>query len=146
MTIREMRNGALAGVAGGLVFGGLLAAMGMFPMIGKMVGSPTVAAGIAVHLVNSAVIGAGYAALFRRRATVGTATAYGAAWWVLGPLTLMPLFLGMGLGVNWTLAAAQKMLPSLMGHMIFGLVLGLAYGALSRREAALSPAHAVAAR
>jgi len=29
--------------------------------------------------------------------------------------------------VNWTIAAAQQMLPSLMGHMLFGLVLGTTY-------------------
>jgi len=39
----------------------------------------------------------------------------------------MPLFMGMGLGVNWNAAAATNMLPSLMGHAIFGLVLGLVY-------------------
>ena len=38
-------------------------------------------------------------------------------------LTLMPLFLGMGLGANWNLNAAQNMLPSLMGHVVFGLVI-----------------------
>ena len=48
-------------------------------------------------------------------------------WWVLGPLTLMPLMMGMGLGVNWNLGAAQAMLPSLMGHVIFGLLLGFVY-------------------
>jgi len=35
--------------------------------------------------------------------------------------------MGMGFGVNWNAAAAQNMLPSLMGHIIFGLVLGFAY-------------------
>ena len=50
---------------------------------------------------------------------------------MLGPLTLMPLMLGMGLGVNWNLAAATKFLPSLMGHMIFGAVLGASYARLA---------------
>ena len=53
--------------------------------------------------------------------------AYGSLWCVLGPLTMMPLMMGMGLGVNWNAAAASNMLPSLMGHMIFGLVMGFAY-------------------
>ena len=57
---------------------------------------------------------------------------YGGAWWILGPLTLMPLFLGMGLGVNWNLTAAVNMLPSMMGHLIYGAILGLSYAALTR--------------
>ena len=39
----------------------------------------------------------------------------------------MPLFMGMGLGVNWNAAAATNMLPSLMGHLVYGAVLGLTY-------------------
>jgi hypothetical protein len=45
----------------------------------------------------------------------------------------MPLFLGMGFGVNWNLSAAGTMLPSLMGHLIYGSILGLTYGALQGR-------------
>lgn len=39
----------------------------------------------------------------------------------------MPLFMGMGLGVNWTLGAATQMVPSLVGHLIFGAILGGTY-------------------
>ncbi len=35
--------------------------------------------------------------------------------------------MGMVLGANLNIAAAGKMLPSLMGHMIFGIVLGFVY-------------------
>ena len=38
----------------------------------------------------------------------------------------MPLFMGMGLGVN-NAATATNMLPSLMGHLVYGAVLGLTY-------------------
>ena len=82
--------------------------MGVLPMIGKMIGQPTVLAGWAVHLFISAAIGGsfglllgGYAHNLARSLKAGFA--YGALWWLLGPLTLMPLFLGMGLGVNWKL-------------------------------------------
>ena len=37
---------------------------------------------------------------------------------------LMPLFMGMGVGVNWNTAAAANMLPSLAGHLIFGAISG----------------------
>jgi hypothetical protein len=43
----------------------------------------------------------------------------------------MPLMLGMGLGVNWNLAAAVQFLPSLLGHLVFGAVLGTTYARLS---------------
>jgi len=132
MSIQKITSGAIAGLAGGLLFSGMMGMMGMLPMIGKMVGSPTVAAGLAVHLVNSAIIGAGFSVVLgrfvaNRAGGAGYGLAYGAAWWLLGPLTLMPLFMGMGLGANWNLDAAAKMLPSLAGHLMYGLVLGLSF-------------------
>lgn len=135
----HLRNGIAGGLAGGAIFGAMMGMMGMLPMIGGMVGVPSAAAGFAVHMMISAGIGAafGLAAGDRLRglgATAGAGAAYGTVWWLLGPLTLMPLFLGMGLGAAWSLDAAAQALPSLMGHLIFGAVLGLAYAALGRRE------------
>ena len=138
MSTRELKFGAYGGFAGGLVFGAMMGFMGMLPMIGSMVGQPTAAAGFAVHMVNSVIIGVGFAIVLGRfvsgtRAGVGLGLAYGGAWWILGPLTLMPLFMGMGLGVNWNAAAATAMLPSLVGHLMFGGVLGLVYTWLRQR-------------
>ena len=103
-----------------------------------MVGSPTALAGFLVHMVNSAIIGAGFAVVFGKFVNgVGsglyTGLLYGSAWWFLGPLTLMPLFMGMGLGVNWNAAAAVAMLPSLAGHMMYGTILGTVF-VLSRQR------------
>lgn len=59
---------------------------------------------------------------------------YGVIWWFLGPLTLMPLFLGMGLGTSWTAAALSAQIPSLIGHIIFGVLLGWVYAALKLKK------------
>ena len=45
MSTRESKWGAYGGVAGGLVFGGMMGMMGMLPMIGSMVGQPTAVVG-----------------------------------------------------------------------------------------------------
>jgi uncharacterized membrane protein YagU involved in acid resistance len=125
----------------------MMGMMGMLPMIGSMIGQPTAAVGFVVHMVNSVIIGAGFALVLGRfvsgtRSGVGVGLAYGGAWWILGPLTLMPLFMGMGLGVNWNAAAAAAMLPSLVGHLMFGGVLGLVYASLRHRN--VGPALATA--
>ncbi len=147
MSTRELKLGAYGGLAGGLLFGAMMGLMGMLPMIGSMVGQPTAGVGFALHMVNSVIIGAGFAIVLGRfvsgtRAGAGVGLAYGAAWWILGPLTLMPLFMGMGLGVNWNTAAAAAMLPSLVGHLMYGGVLGLVYTWL--RERGVGPAMATA--
>jgi hypothetical protein len=135
MTLGTVKHGVLGGLAGGLVFGVMMGIMGMLPMIGQMAGSPSVPAGFFIHMLISALIGASFAVLFSRKvadtfAALKAGVLYGAAWWVLGPLTLMPLMMGMG--VNWNAAAAVQMLPSLLGHVIYGAILGGTYGVLIR--------------
>ncbi len=137
MNAKQIIYGLFGGLAGGLVFGAMMGMMGMLPMVGKLVGQPSAGIGFIVHLVNSAIIGAGFAFVLGRLVTsIGSGLRYGllygGAWWLLGPLTLMPLFMGMGLGVNWNLTAAVNMLPSMMGHLIYGAILGLSYAVLNR--------------
>ncbi len=138
MNARNIKFGVYGGLAGGVVFGAMMGMMGMLPMIGKMVGHPSAVTGFLAHLVISALIGASFVVIFHgfiRGASggLGYGLVYGGAWWFLGPLTLMPLMMGMGLGVNWTAAAASQMLPSLVGHLIYGTILGLSYGWLGNR-------------
>ncbi len=138
MNTRNLKLGAYGGLTGGVVFGAMMAVTGMLPMIGKMVGHPSAVTGFLVHLVISALIGASFATIFDgfvhgKSSGLGYGLTYGAAWWFLGPLTLMPLMMGMGLGVNWNATAASQMLPSLFGHLVYGAVLGLTYTRLRGR-------------
>ncbi len=138
MSLKSIKYGIYSGLAGGLVFGGLMGMMGMLPMIGNMVGIPSATAGFFVHMVISAIIGAKFAVLLGwvasgGRGGLGPGLVYGLAWWMLGPLTLMPFFMGMGLGVNWNVAAMGQAMPSLMGHLIFGAILGVTYRWLHNR-------------
>ena len=130
MFAKRIKHGIVGGLVGGAVFGMMMAMMGMLPMIGKMVGMPNAIVGFLVHMVISASIGASFGVLAGpivtgRLSGLVSGAVYGMIWWVFGPLTMMPLMMGMG--VNWNLGAAQAMLPSLMGHVIFGLLLGLVY-------------------
>ncbi len=132
MISSRIKYGISGGIMGGLVFGMMMAKMGMLPMIGGMIGFPNAAAGFLMHMMISAGIGASFGLLLgpwlrSRGQSLLLGGLYGAFWWLLGPLTMMPLMMGMGLGANWNTAAASSMLPSLMGHLIFGLVMGFAY-------------------
>src|SRR5581483_3220318 len=51
--------------------------------------------------------------------------AYGIFWWFLGPLTLIPLV--MGQPVDWSLEAARGLHGAFVGHVWYGLVVGLVY-------------------
>jgi len=60
---------------------------------------------------------------------------YGLAWWILGGLVLMPLFLGMS---PFAPLMMEMMRPvafgSLAGHALYGSVLGISFLFLSRNK------------
>lgn len=133
----KVSSGAIGGVAGGVVFGMMMAVMGMMPMIAKLIGSESVAVGWLVHLVISAGTGAIFAVIFGTMVTsygsgLGYGALYGIIWWVLGALILMPVILGMG--VQFAHMFEKMPMSSLMGHLIWGLILGAVYVALAGKE------------
>jgi uncharacterized membrane protein YagU involved in acid resistance len=120
-------GGIVGGLAGGVVFGMLMGMMGMLPMVAMVVGSESALIGFVYHMFNSAVIGAGYGIVFGSQSHTYSQGAlwgflYGAIWWVLGPLLLMPLLMGMPLFM-----INQMTLMSLVGHLIYGLITGAVY-------------------
>ena len=127
--------GAIAGIGGGIVFGMMMAVMGMLPMVAMLVKSQSPVVGFIVHMVISAGIGGVYGlAASRLPKTIVTGIVAGAIngviWWVLGALILMPLMLGMG---EMVLKIGGDQWLSLMGHVIFGVVTGLLFIPLSKR-------------
>ena len=86
-------------------------------------------------MVLSAFIGAGYG-LIAWRFSGGWLTAvisglvYGAIWWVLGALTLMPLLLGM---TQMVFVIGQAQWMSLVGHLIYGVITALVFIPLRKR-------------
>ena len=137
VTVRtRLLAGALAGLVGGVLFGIMMGVMGMLPMVAMLVGSQDGTVGFIVHLVISAIIGVGFGLAFgERAATFGRGVVWGAVygfvWWILGPLLIMPILLGMGPQLGT--AFAPPTLMSLVGHLVYGLAAGLAYPFVARR-------------
>jgi uncharacterized membrane protein YagU involved in acid resistance len=123
-------SGAVAGVAGGLVFGASMAAFGTLATVASIVHTSSALVGFVVHMLFAVVIGAGFGVFVIRqrvrvRDTVFWGLIYGAFWWFLGPQTLLPLLRGRP--VSWNLPAAQALLPSLIGHLCYGLTVAVVF-------------------
>lgn len=131
----HLKSGIGAGLIAGIVFGSLLGMMGMLPMVAKLIGASSSFAGFILNLVFSAIIGLifgylfGHAAALKRTAAINLGLAYGFIWWILGPLLIMPIWLGMG--PQLTLEAASGAIGSLWGHLLFGFILGLVYSLMT---------------
>jgi uncharacterized membrane protein YagU involved in acid resistance len=128
-------KGILAGLAGGLIFGLMMAMMNMLPMVGMLVRQESAVVGFIVHMLISAFIGAVYGVVISRFPSNGTTAIAGGivngiVWWVLGALVMMPLLLGMS---NMVFVIGQMQWMSLLGHIIYGLVTAFVFMYLVNR-------------
>lgn len=121
----------LAGTAVMTMFMLLAPAMGMPPMnIGAMLGSVmggSVALGWAAHFMIGTILALAYALFFAARIPGPPAirgSVYSLLPWLMAQLVVMPM-IGMGLFSGSMLMAGG----SLVGHLAYGIVLGLTYGA-----------------
>ena len=85
---------------------------------------------LTIELVLATAIGAGFGILFRFEsrgyaALTSSGLLYGLLWWLLGPLTLVPLL--MGRVPLWSVTAARTAFPSLIGLLLYGVILGFSF-------------------
>lgn len=138
-TLQSLGWGAAASLAGGLLFSLVMLAVGSLPQVASLIGASSPLVGFVVHLVISALIGMSFGLLFQHEApNLGSGVAwgltYGLIWWFLGPLTLMPILLGQPF--VWTTDVAGALLPSLIGHLLYGAATAFVFMVLERRHTA----------
>jgi uncharacterized membrane protein YagU involved in acid resistance len=128
--------GAMAGLAGGVAALPLMIHSGIVAGAANGDMGATKVIGIFLHLFASTLIGATYGVLFRNDASNAV---FGSLWgllfglilWYAGPLTLVPLFRTGE--CDWRPEAAAALLPSLVGHLAYGLVTANVFLAFERR-------------
>jgi uncharacterized membrane protein YagU involved in acid resistance len=136
--LHSLGYGAVASLVGGLLFTLVLLAIGFLPKVANIFGGSSLALGFIVNMAISALIGMSYGLLFQYEAPdfgsgVAWGLVYGLIWWFLGPMTLMPILLGGTF--NWTTETASALLPSLIGHLIYGAATAITFLILERRHA-----------
>jgi len=134
----SLKWGAIASVAGGLLFSLVLLSAGYLSKLAMMAGGSSPTLGFAVNMMGSAGIGVTYGLLFQREAPNAASglcwgLLYGLIWWFAGPLTLLPLLLTGS--CDWRVEAASALLPSLIGHLLYGAVTASVFLLLERRHA-----------
>ena len=134
--LRILGRSVLAGLVGGLLFSLVIFQIGFLPSVASLVGATSAVAGFLVHLGIAVLVGTSYGVLFHRQSydigsALGWGLSYGFFWSILGPLTLMPIFLG---GTpQWNAAAVAATFPNLVGHLAYGAGLGVIFYLLEAR-------------
>ncbi|BCL83732.1 hypothetical protein ccbrp13_61970 [Ktedonobacteria bacterium brp13] len=128
--LRAVTVGGLAGLVGGWAFSYWFAQNNAFVLIAGIVNSDSSAVGMLLHYLIAGSIGASFGLLFQRDvrsagSSICWGLAYGLFWWFLGPLTLLPLLLHQP--IDWSYLHAGAFFGSLVGHAVYGILLGWIY-------------------
>jgi uncharacterized membrane protein YagU involved in acid resistance len=132
---RAILGGGLAGIFGGWAFGKWMAQVNFYPLVAGLVNSDSTMVGVTLHFIFAVIIGASFGVLFQRDvrgygSSMGWGAGYGLLWWFLGPLTILPIWQGNPL--DWSASRGSALFGSLVGHIVYGLIVGLIYGAADR--------------
>ncbi len=135
--LRAVGRGALAGSVGGLIFTAAMAQTGFIPVAAGLMGSRSVITGLLVQVSIAVAIGITYAFFFRRQSfdvasALGWGVSYGFFWWILGPLTLMPIL--QGTAPTWSVEEVSGAFASLIGLLSYGGGLGVVFHLLEARH------------
>ncbi|CEK10536.1 hypothetical protein [Legionella hackeliae] len=132
-------HGVIAGIIAGIVFAIFLFMGGMFETLGAMINMPTKLGGLVVHAGVSIIAGIAFAIILGWLIHSWTAAIiwgllFGFGMWLAGPMTLLPYFVAnTPLFSKWTLVDVKANIPPLVGHLIYGFVLGVVFYALKRK-------------
>ncbi|MEV6329358.1 hypothetical protein [Streptomyces sp. NPDC051909] len=129
--------GAAAGLVGGVGMGiwmsvsRPMADTAMITMVAGLLGTTNAFAGWLIHLSIAVFAGTTFGVLFgqfaqRLAPALVLGLAYGAAWWLLGALWIMPANMGMPV-FDWNEVTAS----SLGAHLVFGLLAGAAFSCIA---------------
>ncbi|MDI3387785.1 hypothetical protein QIS99_16485 [Streptomyces sp. B-S-A8] len=129
--------GAGAGLVGGVGMGIWMSVSrpmmdtAMITMVAGLLGSTNAFVGWLIHLAIAAFAGIGFGTLLGRAArtmmpAVVLGLAYGAVWWAVGALWIMPANMGMPV-FEWNAVSRS----SLGAHLVFGALTGLAFACIA---------------
>lgn len=130
--------GAAAGLVGGVGMGIWMSVSrpmmdtAMITMVAGLLGTTNAFAGWLIHLSIAFFVGITFGVLlgqFAQRLASGVVLGliYGAVWWVVGGLWIMPANLGMPV-FEWSDVTSS----SLGAHLVFGLLAGVAFSCVAQ--------------
>jgi len=140
-TFRSLFWGAVSGLLGGLVSAPFMFATGVLSYILGADTHLSVFQALLIHLSASTLIGMSFGVLFRNETldiSLGVAwgSLFGLICWYVGVLTLLPLALNGHL--DWRPNTTTMLLPSLIGHLLYGAVSAFIFLMFERRFASLN--------
>ena len=132
---RALATGGVAGALSALVFSRWMYLGSFYPLLSGYGEVSSQMAAVAFHFIVALLIGATFGLLFQTDirgygSSMGWGLGYSILWWFFGQLTALPVMAGSA--VDWSASRGSELFGSLVGHVIFGLILGVLYALIDR--------------
>jgi Pyridine nucleotide-disulphide oxidoreductase len=132
---RAIVAGGFAGTLGGRIFGRWVSSGDYFPLLAGFGELGSRGMTIFMHFAIALLIGVAFGLLFQQDvrsygSCMGWGLGFGIFWWFLGPMTLLRLASGKPL--DWSAEQGSAVFGSLVGHILYGLILGVAYATIDK--------------
>lgn len=130
---RAIVAGGAAGVVSALIFSRWMYEGDFYPLISGFGTLSSHAGTVVFHFAVACLIGSTFGMLFQRDvrnlgSSMGWGVAYSLFWWFLAQFTLFPMAAGAPL--DWSSERASQLFGAMVGHVLFGLILGIVYSAV----------------
>jgi hypothetical protein len=132
---RAIVVGGIAGTLSGLVFSRWMYEGESYPLLGGFAQLSSRSGMVEFHFLIALLIGAVFGLLFQTDvrglgSSMGWGLGFSIFWWFLCPLTIFPLWNRTPL--DWSADQGSALFGSLVGHIVYGLILGVIYAAIDR--------------
>ncbi|MFC7322481.1 hypothetical protein [Halobacillus campisalis] len=130
---KAVMYGITGGVIGGILFGIIMQMQGMIVMLAGTMGSESAVMGWMMHMIISVIFGISFAILtFVIKNIWALAIVFGIGIWIVGPLVIMPMMMGMG--TNLANAFTPDQLMSLVTHLFFSFIVAVVFNLLAKKS------------
>ncbi|MDA2187247.1 hypothetical protein PDN08_05870 [Bacillus cereus] len=130
---KTIKIGIIGGIIGGVIFGIIMQMMGKIAMIAGIMGSSSLLSGWIIHMMISIIFGITFGLLtsvIKNRLVL--TIVFGVGIWIVGPLVIMPIMMGMG--TNLLNAFAPQQLMTLGTHLFFSIIVAIAFKICSKNK------------
>lgn len=125
--------GLIGGIVGGLLFGIVMHMQGMIAMLAGTMGSESIIFGWMIHMMISVIFGVAFGLLTLVIQNIWIlAVVFSVGIWIIGPLVIMPMMMGMG--TNLANAFTPDQLMSLVTHLFFSFIVAIVFKLLAKKN------------
>ena len=130
---KAIKTGIIGGIIGGILFGIMMQMTDKIAMLAGAMGSHSLVIGWIIHLMISIIFGITFGLMtYVIKNLIVLTIVFSIGIWIVGPLVIMPMMMGMG--PNLLHAFEPQQLMSLATHIFFTIIVAIVFKIRSKKQ------------